>query len=44
MIENISTALYYLTTDLLTQLIVAILFPSIAIGLAIKFFNNLDKP
>jgi len=43
MIDNISTALYYLTTDLLTQLVVAIIFPAIAIGIAVKFMNNLDK-
>jgi len=44
MIENLSTAVYYLTTDLITQLVVAVLFPALAIGVALKFMRNFDKP
>jgi len=32
-----------LTTEYLTQLIVAIVFPAIAIGVATKFMRNLDR-
>jgi len=43
MIENLSQTIYYLTTDLLTQLIIGVVFPSLAIGLGIKFMRNLDR-
>jgi len=43
MIENLAQTIYYLTTDLLTQLIIAVVFPSLAIGIAIKFMRNLDR-
>jgi len=43
MIADLSIPLYYLTTDLLVQLIFAIAFPALAIGLAVKTLRNFDQ-
>lgn len=34
---------YIITTDLVVQLIVAIVFPLICIGLAVRFFKNPNR-
>jgi len=36
-------SLYIITTDLVVQLIVAIVFPLLVIGLAVKFMRNMSK-
>jgi len=36
--------IWLLTTDLVVQLIVGVVFPMLVIGLAVKFMRNIDKP
>jgi len=36
--------IWLLATDLVTQLVVAVVFPMLLLGLAVKFFRNIDKP
>jgi hypothetical protein len=43
MFENLPEILNIVVTSLLTQLIVAIIFPALAMGVAIKFMRNFDK-
>jgi len=41
--STLTMALWLITTDLNVKLIIAIIFPFVAIGIAVKFFRNLDK-
>jgi len=41
--STLTMALWLLTTDYIVNIIIAIVFPFIAIGIAVKFFRNLDN-
>lgn len=41
--ENILEISYYLTTDLMVKFIIAIVFPALVIGIAIKKMRNMDR-
>jgi len=43
MSTEFASVLNIITTEYLTQLVIAVVFPAIAIGVATKFMRNLDR-